>query len=68
MYLTILQHGDKSRVKTYDIQGDHYKDFTSEEWEEFMYVSLNIDDCEWIIHDELPEIVTVIDTNGDYDE
>ena len=68
MYLTILQHGDISRVKTYDIQGDHYKNFTSEEWEEFMYVSLNVSDCEWIVHPYAPERITVIDTNEDDNE
>ena len=68
MYLTILQHGDISRVKTYDIQGDRYKYFTSEEWEEFMYVSLNISDCEWITHQYAPERITVIDTNEVDDE
>jgi len=68
MYLTVLIHGEKSHVKTFDLQGDYYKNLTSEEWEEFMYTSLNIDDCEWITHDELPEMVTVIDTNGDDNE
>jgi len=68
MYLTVLIHGEKSRVRTYDLQSDHYKSLTSEELEEFMYTSLNISDCEWITHDELPEMVTVIDTNGDEDE
>ena len=68
MYLTILEHGETSRVVTYDLKGDHYKNFQSEDWEDFMCYTLNLDDCEWIVHDELPEMVTVIDTNEDEDE
>jgi hypothetical protein len=33
-----------------------------------MSYTLNIDDCEWIVHEDLPETVTVIDTNWEDDE
>jgi hypothetical protein len=68
MYLTILQHGEKTKVITYDLERFNHEGFGTEDWLDFMSYTLNIDDCEWIVHEDLPETVTVIDTNGDYDE
>ena len=63
MYLTILKHEEKCKVITYNLVDDHYKTFSTEEWEDFMGFNLDIDvgNIEWIVHEDSPEIVTVVD-------
>jgi len=63
MYLTILKHEEKCKVITYTLVDDHYKTFSTEEWEDFMEFNLDIDveNIEWIVHEDSPEIITVID-------
>ena len=56
MYITILQHGDVSRVLTFELPA-YTKAFQSEDWEEYMTNTLNVGSGhEWMVHDELPEI------------
>mgnify|MGYP003971967071 FL=1 len=64
MYLTILNYTPKNEVLTYELPHFATK-FRSEEMEEFMDYTLGIDinSCDWMTHEDLPKIATIIDTN-----
>jgi len=66
MYLTILNYSDTNGVLTYELPHFAAK-FTSEEMEEFIDYTLGVDinSCDWMIHEELPELTTIINTCED---
>ena len=63
MYLTILHYGEKNEVLTYELPS-YAANFQGEDFEEFITFNLNINtsNCDWIVHEELPEMFTVINT------
>ena len=63
MYLTILNYSDTNEVLTYELPRFATK-FTSEEMEEFIDYTLGVDinSCDWMMHEKLPEMITIIDT------
>ena len=69
MYLTILNYSDTNEVLTYELPRFATK-FTSEEMEEFIDYTLCVDinSCDWMMHEKLPKLTTIIDTNEDKDE
>ena len=66
MYLTILKYSDENEVKTYKLPSFAVK-FTSEEMEDFMDYTLCVDvnNCDWIVHEKLPQIITIMNTDED---
>ncbi len=63
MYLTILNYNTKNEVLTYELPS-YAANFQCEDFEEFITFNLNINisNCDWIVHEELPEMITVMNT------
>ena len=63
MYLTILNYGEKNEVLTCELPS-YAVNFQCEDFEEFITFNLNINisNCDWIVHEELPEMITVANT------
>ena len=64
MYLTILKYSNKNEVKTYKLPSFAAK-FTTEDFEEFISFNLNtnLSNCDWTVHEELPQMITIIGTD-----
>lgn len=66
MYLTILNYDVKNEVLTYKLPSFAAK-FQCEDMEEFIDCTLGVDinNCDWMVHEELPEMTTIMSTNED---
>ena len=66
MYLTILNYDVKNEVLTYKLPSFAAK-FQCEDMEEFIDYTLGVDinNCDWMVHEELPEMTTIMSTNED---